>query len=84
MEKWGVGFLCRHGLRQGDPLSSFLFIIVVDPLCRLLNHAASCGIFEGLGSPWIRGGTKMLQYADDMLIFAKARKEFMAVLKIIL
>lgn len=43
-----VWIFCRHGLRHEDPLSSFLFILAVDPLCRLLNSTVSAKIFEGL------------------------------------
>lgn len=69
---------------QGDLLSHFLFIIIVDPICWLVNHAAFASIFEGLGSHRISSDTKILQYEDDTLVFAKARKVFMAMLKLIL
>lgn len=50
----------------------------------MLNKASSARIFEGLGNPCVFGGTKVLQYADNTLIFAWARKEYIAALKLIL
>ena len=57
---------------------------MVDPLARILNAAASAKIYEGVGNPWIYGGTKILQYANDTLIFIKIEKQYLAVLKTIL
>jgi Reverse transcriptase (RNA-dependent DNA polymerase) len=65
-------FECRKGVRQGDPLSPYLFLLVAEGLNKILSMGISLGHFEGLG-PSILTGHKILnlQYADDTLLFLK-------------
>jgi mannosylglycoprotein endo-beta-mannosidase len=61
-------FSLERGLRQGDPLSPFLFDIAVQGLTILFNRASASGYFNGLQtSP--RHYITYLQYVDDTLIF---------------
>jgi hypothetical protein len=65
-------FVPERGLRQGDPLSPYLFIICAEGLSVLLNKAHDDGNIEGVrlchGAPPINH----LFYADDSLIIMKA------------
>lgn len=44
------------GLRQGDPLSPFLFSLVGDALSRMLNKATNKGLVKGLMEDFRPGG----------------------------
>jgi hypothetical protein len=68
----------RHarGLRQGDPLSPYLFILAIDALHRVLEQATADGILSPL-----RGREAKLRlslYADDAMVFLNPVKEEVA------
>ena len=73
-----------RGLRQGDPLSPFLFTLVADVLSRLMIRAEETGIIEGFFVGRDKTRVSLLQFADDTIFFSKASMEHLQNLKIIL
>ncbi|TXG59223.1 hypothetical protein EZV62_013796 [Acer yangbiense] len=67
-------FQSARGLRQGDPLSPFLFILMEEVLTRLLRKNFESGrigrFYHPIGAPLV----SHLLYADDILIFANGGK----------
>ncbi|KAM0028414.1 putative RNA-directed DNA polymerase [Helianthus debilis subsp. tardiflorus] len=64
-------FQCTRGLRQGDPLSPFLFVIAMEALSGIMKKAVSEGIFKGLKCT--RNGQVLshLIYADDVVFLGE-------------
>ena len=73
---------CRRGLRQGDPLSPYLFIIVADVLQRLIREASALGQLVHPIDPSLP--CPVLQYADDTLILTRGDVDSMRTLRSIL
>ncbi|GJX76965.1 putative RNA-directed DNA polymerase [Tanacetum coccineum] len=63
-------FAMERRVRQGDPLSPFLFILAAEGLNALLKEAVDKSIFKG-----ILVGAEHLQYADDTIIFGGWSRE---------
>ena len=65
----------RHarGLRQGDPLSPYLFILAMDVLSRIFDIAAEEGHLTPLKGRQAR--LRLSLYADDVMIFTNPIKE---------
>lgn len=68
-------FSPSRGLRQSDPISPFLFIMCSEVLSRLLLKSKSDGQLRGIKVG--RGAPIMshLLFADDLLIFARAKRQ---------
>lgn len=71
------------GLRQGDPLAPFLFLIAVEGLSALVSRASELGLYHGFKV----GGEEsiaLLQYADDTILLGEANWDNLCALKSIM
>ena len=72
------------GIRQGDPLSSYLFLLCSEGLNRMLQQVARENLIRGYSlcknGPWITH----LFFANDNLLFCRARMEDLQVIQHIL
>ena len=62
-------FGASNGLRQGDPLSPLLFIVVIHILNRMLALGSDNHLINGIQFPHSGPSVTNIQYSDDTLIF---------------
>jgi hypothetical protein len=65
-------FLCKRGVRQGDPLSPLLFVLAADLLQSIMNKAYMQGLFKLPLPNRDVDHFPIIQYADDTLLFLQA------------
>ena len=71
-------FQSSRGIRQGDPLSPMLFVIIMEALSRMIENAIGAGMLSGFAisrnvqDPLL---ISHLLFADDTLIFCEANHE---------
>uniref|UniRef100_A0A803PQU7 Reverse transcriptase domain-containing protein n=1 Tax=Cannabis sativa TaxID=3483 RepID=A0A803PQU7_CANSA len=77
------GFKGEKGLRQGDPISPLLFVLIMEYLTRSLQLATSHSSFRY--HPLCKG-LKIINlcFADDLILFSKGSKSSVLVLKQVL
>lgn len=71
-----------RGLRQGDPLSPLLFVLVMEVLNVLVQDADQRGMLSPL--PGHHFGHRVSLYADDMVLFLLPRQQDFACVRAIL
>ncbi|GKV32323.1 hypothetical protein SLEP1_g40939 [Rubroshorea leprosula] len=74
----------NKGLRQGDPLSPYLFLIVAEGLNGIISSAVNWGLFEGISVGSNEMKWSHIQFADDTILFGKAEEENIWVAKSIM
>eukprot|EP00268_Persea_americana_P008169 TRINITY_DN13144_c0_g1_i12.p1 TRINITY_DN13144_c0_g1~~TRINITY_DN13144_c0_g1_i12.p1 ORF type:complete len:489 (+),score=85.97 TRINITY_DN13144_c0_g1_i12:613-2079(+) len=77
-------FSASRGLRQGDPLSPFLFVIIGEALSRMLHAGVNANLFEGFRPANTILEISHLQFADDTLLFCNADEDQLRNVKAIL
>jgi len=77
-------FRPKGGLRQGDPLEPFLFLIVAEGLAGLVREASRLGVLEGLKVGHKHVDVKLLQFADDTLFFCQPKLNSILAIKTVL
>ncbi|CAL9014928.1 unnamed protein product, partial [Prunus brigantina] len=69
-------FSASRGLRQGDPLSPFLFTLVIDVLSRILEITQAADRFHGLSPGHKMVEVSHLQFANDTIFFIDDKEEY--------
>lgn len=73
----------QRGLKQGDPLSPLLFVLVMDAFCSMFSYALRSKVL--IGVPLGEFGSRCnLHYADDLLVLTTKVLEDLRVVKLIL
>jgi hypothetical protein len=67
-------FFPTRGLRQGDPLSPFLFILGSEILSRLIDREENKGLLHGIRMARSCPPISHLFFADDVILFSRAKE----------
>lgn len=68
-------FTPSRGIRHGDPISPYLFVLCIDRLSHLINLAVNEGLWKPISLA--RGGPSLshLMFVDDLVLFSEATVE---------
>ena len=71
-------FGSSRGLRQGDPLSPFLFLLIMEVLSRILRKTKECGLIHDFHVGLMNSiGVRIshLLFAGDTILFCDASRD---------
>lgn len=71
----GCKFRPSRGIRQGDLISPYLFLICAEGLSVLLNRAESQGTIHGVQVARGCPSLNHLFFADDNVLFCRAKQD---------
>lgn len=74
-------FKASRGIRQGDPLSHFVFILIGEVFTTLIDNIHLRGVYEGFILSSSNIDVSILQFADDTLLFCQYNDLFLSNLK---
>ena len=78
-------FDSTRGLRQGDPLSPLLFLVIMEVLSKMLRRTEEGGFIRGFQAGRLDGlCVSHLLYADDTIIFCDAEPEQLLYIRMVL
>ncbi|XP_024190144.1 uncharacterized protein LOC112194121 [Rosa chinensis] len=74
-------FTAGRGIRQGDPLSPYIFVLCMEKLSHLIQSAIEVGQWKPIKSSQSGPLVSHLFFADDLILFAEASTNQARVLK---
>lgn len=65
-------FTPSRGIRQGDPLSPYIFVLCLERLSQLISNEVVAGLWKAFKFGRTSINVSHLCFTDDMLLFAEA------------